>query len=153
MKVLNLFLSPSVKIMEVRINLLQNQSKALWGEMTVAQMLAHCSVVYDIIFDKKIQKQFFLVSCYLQLFVKPKVLNNKEFEKHMPIRHQKLKINDVRDFEIEKTKLIKHLHKIQQLGDIYFSNRNHINLGKLSIEEWNLFFYKHLDHHLRQFGV
>ena len=31
--------------------------------------------------------------------------------------------------------------------------RKAITLGKLKSQEWNNMFYKHLDHHLTQFGV
>ena len=34
-----------------RINLLQPDSKGLWGKMDVAQMLAHCNVSYEMVYD------------------------------------------------------------------------------------------------------
>lgn len=34
-----------------RINHLTSESQALWGKMTVAQMLAHCNVAYEMVYD------------------------------------------------------------------------------------------------------
>jgi len=39
------------------------------------------------------------------------------------------------------------------LGEDYFDNRVSDSFGKLSKDQWNNYFYKHLNHHLSQFGV
>ena len=36
-----------------RINKLNPETKALWGKMNVTQMLAHCNVTYELIYDDK----------------------------------------------------------------------------------------------------
>jgi hypothetical protein len=58
-----------------------------------------------------------------------------------------------KNFEIEKSKLIDNIRKTQQLGAVYFEGLNNFSFGKLTSQEWNNMFYKHLDHHLGQFGV
>jgi hypothetical protein len=58
-----------------------------------------------------------------------------------------------KDFEVEKRRLIDYLHRTEQLGASYFNNRESLSFGVLSQPEWNNMFYKHLDHHLTQFGV
>ncbi|MFM7017104.1 MAG: hypothetical protein ACKOX3_12335, partial [Bacteroidota bacterium] len=62
-------------------------------------------------------------------------------------------IADERVFENEKSRLINHLQKTQQLGEKHFDGMESISFGKLNKTEWNNMFYKHLDHHLSQFGV
>ena len=43
--------------------------------------------------------------------------------------------------------------KIQQLLSDYFNGKESHSFGILTVTEWNNSFYKHLDHHLNQFGV
>jgi hypothetical protein len=39
------------------------------------------------------------------------------------------------------------------MGAEQLSNTPSLSLGKLSAIEWNNLLYKHIDHHLAQFGV
>jgi hypothetical protein len=61
-------------------------------------------------------------------------------------------IPNERDFEKEKKLLIEYLKKTQNLGENYFNGRKSHSFGKLT-KGWNNMFYKHIDHHLNQFGV
>ena len=56
-------------------------------------------------------------------------------------------------FEEEKEKIIDYINKTQELGATHFDGKESHSLGKLTINEWNNLFYKHIDHHLNQFGV
>jgi len=56
-------------------------------------------------------------------------------------------------FETEKERLINYIEKTSALGAAHFDNKESHSFGKLNKVEWNNMFYKHLDHHLRQFGV
>ncbi len=62
-------------------------------------------------------------------------------------------IKDDKDFMSEKRRLIDYIKKTQELGEDYFHNKESDSFGRLSKTEWNNMFYKHLDHHLGQFGV
>ena len=62
-------------------------------------------------------------------------------------------IADERDFETEKKRLIDFILKTQKLGEKYFDGKESHSFGVLTSNEWNTSFYKHLDHHLTQFGV
>lgn len=46
-----------------------------------------------------------------------------------------------------------YIKKTADLGESYFDGKENRSFGKLTKEEWNTLFAKHLDHHLRQFGV
>ena len=39
-----------------RINQLKPDSQPLWGKMSVAQMLAHCNVTYETVYEDKHKK-------------------------------------------------------------------------------------------------
>ncbi len=49
--------------------------------------------------------------------------------------------------------IIQNINRVQQEGESKFDVRISHSFGKLNKTEWNNMFYKHLDHHLSQFGV
>jgi hypothetical protein len=135
-----------------RINKLSFDTKPLWGKMTVEQMLAHCSVTYEMIYENKHAKPGFLMKIMLNAFVKKTVVGMAPYRKNSQTAPAFL-IKDSRNFEIEKKRLIQYIQKTQQLGEKEFNQKESHSFGKLSADEWNTMFYKHLDHHLSQFGV
>jgi len=62
-------------------------------------------------------------------------------------------IEGQKDFEQEKARLIGFITKTQQLGAAHFEGKENFSFGPMTAQEWNGLFYKHLDHHLMQFGV
>lgn len=135
-----------------RINRLTPATRPLWGKMSVSQMLAHCCVSYEQVYENKYPKPGFLKSLLLQLFVKRMVVNETPYKRSIPTTPD-FKIQDNRNFEAEKQRLITYIRKTQQLGPGSFENRPSLSFGPLTSQEWNNLFYKHLDHHLNQFGV
>ncbi len=53
-----------------RINKLNNKSQANWGKMNAAQMLAHCSVTYEMAYDDIHPKPNGFIKLILKLMVK-----------------------------------------------------------------------------------
>ncbi|MBI1184352.1 DUF1569 domain-containing protein [bacterium] len=141
----------TAKLIE-RVNSLNPESKALWGSMNVAQMLAHVNVSYDMVFTDKYPKAKGLKKMLLKAFVKPAVVGSKPYKRNSPTSPD-FKIVDERVFEKEKEKLIAYLKKTQHEGKRFFDGKESVSFGKLSADEWNNLFYKHIDHHLSQFGV
>jgi hypothetical protein len=135
-----------------RINKLNPATQALWGKMRVAQMLAHCNVTYELIYDNKHPKPNPVMKLILKLLVKDKVVGEKPYKQNGPTAPAFI-IKEDKDFETEKGRLINHINKTQQLGEAYFNGKESHSFGVLSVTEWNNMLYKHIDHHLRQFGV
>lgn len=135
-----------------RINKLNPSSVGKWGKMSVDQMLAHCNVPYEMAYENIHPKPNTFVKLMLKIFVKNGVVNDKPYPKNSRTAPQFI-IEDHKNFETEKTRLINYLNKTQQLGAAYFEGRESHSFGKLTALEWNNMFYKHLDHHLSQFGV
>ena len=50
-------------------------------------------------------------------------------------------------------RLIDYINRTQQLGENHFDGKESHSFGPLTKTEWNNMFYKHLDHHLAQFGA
>jgi hypothetical protein len=135
-----------------RVNKLKPDSKPLWGKMTAAQMLAHCNVSYEMVYTDKHPRPNFFMKLILKMLVKNKVVGPEPYKHNSPTAPAFL-IKDDKNFEAEKTRLLSHLNQTQQLGEEYFHNKESNSFGKLSAAEWSTLFYKHLDHHLGQFGV
>lgn len=135
-----------------RINTLQNSTPAKWGKMNIAQMLAHCSVTYEMIYTDKHPKPNFLLGLMLKSFVKKHVVNDQPYKPNLRTAPAFI-IADEKDFENEKKGLIEYIEKTQSLGENAFNGKESLSFGKLTSNEWNNMFYKHLDHHLKQFGA
>lgn len=135
-----------------RINNLQPTSQPKWGKMNVAQMLAHCNVTYEMVYENIHAKPNFLMKLVLKSFVRDKVTNEVPYKHNIPTAPQ-FKIADQRDFNNEKSRLVNYIQKTQQLGEQHFEGKESNSFGKLTSSQWNNMFYKHLDHHLQQFGV
>ena len=49
--------------------------------------------------------------------------------------------------------IVNYINKTVELGGPFLNQKESLSFGALSVSEWNNLFYKHLDHHLNQFGV
>lgn len=135
-----------------RINNLTPVSPAVWGKMNVSQMLAHCNVSYELVYEDKHPKPGPFLKFMLKMMVKKMVISEKPYKKNGHTGPMFI-IDGERDFEGEKNRLTSYILKTQQLGEKHFNGKVSHSFGKLSHHEWNNMFYKHLDHHLRQFGA
>ena len=148
----NIFTQEVSSEMITRINSLTKDSQPMWGKMSVAQMLAHCNVTYELVYENKLSKPNFLIRFILQTFVKKIVTNDKPYKQSSQTAPYFV-ISDPKDFENEKIRLINFIKKTQELGESYFDGKESHSFGKMSKVEWNAMFWKHLDHHLRQFAA
>jgi hypothetical protein len=139
------------KILE-RINQLDPKTQAQWGEMTVAQMLSHCNITYETIYTQKHPRPNFIKAFILKKLVKDQVVGDEPYPKNGKTAPHFLVV-DIKDFTSEKIRLVDHIHRTLKLGGDHFNGLESHSLGKLTEREWNNLFSKHLDHHLKQFGV
>ncbi len=135
-----------------RIEKLTPATKPRWGKMNVAQMLAHCNVTYELVYEDKHPKPGFLKQTLLKWFVKDAVVSEKPYKKNLRTAPEFLVV-DARDFDREKQRLIAFIRKTYALGADSFEGKVSHSFGPLTREEWNNMFTKHLEHHLTQFGV
>lgn len=135
-----------------RINALTPETVPNWGKMSVDQMLAHCCVAYEMAYTDKHPKPNALMRFILKAFVKNGVVNETPYKKNIKTAPQFI-ITDKKNFEEEKARLINYLEHTCKLGKAHFEGKESISFGPMTSIEWNNQFYKHLDHHLTQFGV
>jgi hypothetical protein len=135
-----------------RINSLRPDSPALWGKMNVAQMLAHCCVPYEMAFENKHKPPGRIKRFLLRKFAMDGVVSEKPYPRNAFTAPQ-FRIADQKEFEKERARLIGYIRKTAELGGDHFDGRDYPSFGPLARFQWNNMFYKHLDHHLSQFGA
>jgi Protein of unknown function (DUF1569) len=134
-----------------RINLLTNESRPIWGKMTVDQMLSHCQAPIDVAFGTLPLRSNWFMKLIGKLF-KNKILNSNEFKKDSPTAPDFIRKGSY-DFETTKAELIAKFSKFAELGHQSITSKKHPFFGEMSYEEWDKLHAMHLDHHLKQFGV
>lgn len=134
-----------------RINNLSANSARIWGKMSVDQMLAHCSKTLTVPNSDKDYKQS-LIGKIMGGFVKKQAYNDTPMGRNLPTAKE-FKITDPQVFENEKLSLLHSVEKLFAKGQNAVDNKMHIFFGRLTGEEWGKSTYKHIDHHLKQFGV
>ncbi len=148
MEIQNLFEAHIKEDIVRRINLLKPGTQRKWGKMEVAQMLAHCQRPLSVAFGDHNCKSNIIVRWFAPFF-KEQLYNDKPFRQNLPT-DKSFKISDSRDFINEKNRLIEMINRFSEEN---ISHKPHPVFGKLTIEQWSRSNWKHLDHHLRQFGV
>ena len=132
-----------------RIEKLTSKTKPLWGKMNVSQMLWHTQGPLNIMLEKN--DYGLKPNWFLRVLFKKSFYNDKLWKKNLPTVPA-LRITVSKDFKKEKGQL-------KELLSEFGSQREkndwgpHPAFGHFTKEQWGKMQYKHLDHHLRQFGV
>ncbi|TAF59317.1 MAG: DUF1569 domain-containing protein [Flavobacterium sp.] len=132
-----------------RIQNLSASSSPLWGKMSVDQMCEHCIAAINVAFGK----QDLTISLPMRLLgrlLKNKAFNS-DFGKNSPTAKE-FRITAHSDFEKSRDQLIACVQEFAK-GTSVITVMHHPFWGKMSFEDWDKLMYRHLDHHLRQFGV
>ncbi|MCT4665836.1 MAG: DUF1569 domain-containing protein [Flavobacteriales bacterium] len=148
----NVFKKNDVALFFERIDKITPESQPKWGKMSADQMLAHCNVTYEYIFEDKYKKPRGFKRFLLKAFVKNAVVNEKKYPKNSRTAPDFI-ISDERNFQLEKDRLKNYMNRVLELGEDHFEGKESHSFGVLSKNEWNNMLAKHLEHHLEQFGV
>lgn len=150
---MNLFNTTKRDEIIARLNLLTPDSKALWGKMSAGEMLCHCLDGNKMALGEippTDRSNFFTRS-----FVKFLIVYVVPIPKGAPAAPEinpRKSGRKTQDFERERQLLIDDINNFANLNAADFKGRHHV-FGKLTPDQWGRLGYKHLDHHLKQFGV
>jgi Protein of unknown function (DUF1569) len=148
----NLFDAPRVAEVKGRLANLSSDSKRLWGKMNAGQMVAHCSAGLELAMgDRKPPR--LLMGRILGWIVRPMALGNDEPMRRNSPTVPGLVMKDQRDLQAERDRLSGLIDRFAAAGPTGCTTHPHSFFGRLTPQEWAILMYKHLDHHLRQFGV
>ena len=146
----SLFITENYNEILNRIKTLDENSKPIWGKMDVAQMLSHCAGPLQVSLEKlTLKKPNVLLRMLLSLF-KSSLYNDKPW-KHGLTTAKEYRVVVPKQFNTEKAKLL-------GLVEEFYAKKeqsiwpSHPYFGDFSKEQWGKMQYKHLDHHLNQFG-
>ena len=132
-----------------RIDNLNENSQASWGKMNVGQMAWHCQGPFNIMLQKE---NYGLKPNWLaKVFFKKALYNDKPWRKGLPTA-KFLKAKEDKAFNSE-------ISTLKSLIDEAYAEKDktewepHPAFGYFTAQQWGQLQYKHLDHHLKQFGV
>jgi hypothetical protein len=135
-----------------RIARLEPTSQRQWGKMNAAQAMAHCATAMEwAVGDSFVPRMF--VGRILGPLAKSKVLKDEVPMGRNAPTAKSLVVADERDLEKERQRLCALVERFSEGGPQACTEHAHTFFGPLTPEEWARLMYKHLDHHLRQFGV
>jgi predicted oxidoreductase (fatty acid repression mutant protein) len=135
-----------------RLNKLNGSEKALWGKMNVNQMVSHLVQAGEMPFGHSLEDKGNFVT---KNIVKPLVLYILPMPKEVktsPDMNQQENGRKPLEFAEDKKSVINLAEKLGNLS-ADFQCFQHPIFGKMNAREWGLLAHKHVDHHLKQFGV
>ena len=148
----NLFEPETVDEVKARCAALRADSERQWGKMNPAQAMGHCTGGLELAMgDRKPPR--LLIGRLIGGIIKSKALGND-----VPMRRNSPTIKelitlDERDLDKERKQLLSMIDRFAAAGSAGCTSHPHSFFGRLTPGQWAELMYKHLDHHLRQFGA
>jgi transposase InsO family protein len=122
------------------------------GRMNAAQAIAQCTAGLELATGDRLPPRLF-IGRIIGRMVKPKAFREGEPMRRNSPTVKGLIVNDERDLATERGRLSGMIDRFAAAGSAGCTTHPHSFFGRLTPEEWSALMYKHLDHHLRQFGV
>jgi hypothetical protein len=147
----SIFVPVDREALSLRLADLEPGAQRQWGKMDPAQMLRHCAVALGDVLGERTVKQVFLGKLITPI-IRGQVFGDKPFRRNSPTDPIYVVAEPV-VFETECSCLATRIDQVVQRGLAKAEGLIHPFFGRLHGDEWGRLIYKHLDHHLRQFGV
>lgn len=148
----NLFEAGTAEGVKERIARLGPDSERRWGRMNPAQAVAHCAAGLEWAVGDSYPPRIYL-GRIMGWMVKPLLLRNDEPMRRNSPTVKSLAVADQRDLATERERLCGLIDRFAAAGPEGCTTHPHSFFGRLTPQEWATLMYKHLDHHLRQFGA
>ncbi|HUL42953.1 MAG TPA: DUF1569 domain-containing protein [Bacteroidota bacterium] len=148
----SLFDKSDCQEMKGRIQNLQDSSRAQWGTMSVTQMMAHCQQPLRIALGLTTSKRSVAGVLFGKFARKKMMIPEESFRKNLPTDKSFVVANTL-TFGEERETLLKLVEQFSGRGASGIPTNIHPFFGRLNPHEWDVLTWKHLDHHLRQFGA
>ena len=151
----NLF-DPSIAAeMKRRVSSITPANERRWGKMTAPQALAHCAITLEWATDQDRPSRMFLGRLFGGLIARKVTSDDLPLKRNTPTAPQLVitVIGDERTLEAEKERVCNLIDRFAVGGPAACTTHPHTFFGPMTPEQWSILMYKHLDHHLRQFGA
>ena len=134
-----------------RIASLSSDTMPEWGEMSSAQMLAHCAEILEVVNGKPLENTPFFIKI-IKGVIRKLVVDNNPYPKNSKT-HPQYKQEGEKEFLEEKKRLLNVMDEFVNEPWEVAEKKEHPLFGPMTQEEKGWSMYKHIDHHLHQFGV
>ena len=148
----NLLDTATAKEVQERIARLGPANERQWGKMSAPQALAHCSVAMEWAVGDNNPPRMFVGRIFGPIAKSQLLKNEKPMGRNAPTA-KSLVIADQRELGKERERLSRLIERFCAGGRAGCTKHPHTFFGQLTAEEWAQIMYKHIDHHLRQFGA
>ena len=148
----HLFEAATVEEVKARMMHLRPDSERLWGTMNAPQAVAHCAAGLELAIGDRRPPQLWL-GRIIGRIVKPMALGSDAPMRRNSPTVPSIVVADERDLGAERDRLGALIERFAAAGPAGCTTHPHSFFGRLTPQEWAVLMYKHLDHHLRQFGV
>jgi len=135
-----------------RLEQLTEDATPNWGKMNVSQMVKHCQMPLLVATGKmELTENVGVLKKLVLKIYKPIMYNDKRWPESVTTPKDFL-VTGTYDFENERAQLIVIINDFHDKAyNMHWPH--HPYFGKFSTDQWGKMQFKHLDHHLRQFGV
>lgn len=147
-----LFDRSAVEEVKSRLRNLRPDSARVWGKMHAAQAVAHCANGMEMAVGDLRPPRVLVGRLFGPIVRRLALGNDRPMERNSPTAPALL-IADHRDLDLERQRLSALIDRFSAGGPARCTTHPHPFFGRLSAEQWAELMYKHLDHHLRQFGA
>jgi len=148
----NLFDKPVAAAVRDRVAGISSANTRLWGTMTAAQAMRHCALGLELALGDQRPPRV-MIGRLLGPVIKRLALGDDAPMRRNSPTVPGMVVGDERELDTERAHLLAALDRFVTAGRSGCTTHPHSFFGRLDAEEWGVLMYKHLDHHLRQFGA
>jgi hypothetical protein len=148
----NLFEVMTVEEVKERMAVLRTDSARQWGKMNAAQAMEHCARGMELALGDRRPPRV-LMGRILGPMIKPIAFRDGEPMRRNSPTVPGLAVLGETDLVQGRERLCGLVDRFAAGGPGVCTTHPHSFFGRLTPDEWSAWMYKHLDHHLRQFGV
>ncbi|MEL6675383.1 MAG: DUF1569 domain-containing protein [Bacteroidota bacterium] len=150
---MNTIFTPStISEFKNRIHHLNPEAEANWGKMSLYQMLKHCTENDRMLLREKAYRRLFIGRLFGRMALKSTIKDEQPMKPN-GATHPDLIFKGAGDVSEQKAQWLDLLDKYAQQTEADYQDFVHPFFGKMTKSEVGRFAYKHIDHHLRQFGA
>jgi hypothetical protein len=120
--------------------------------MSAAQAMRHCAIGLEIALGDQRPPRV-MIGRLLGPFIKKLALGDDAPMRRNSPTVPGMVVGDERELDAERAHLLGAIDRFVATGPLGCTTHPHSFFGRLNAEEWGVLMYKHLDHHLRQFGA
>ena len=148
----NLYQPATVQELKDRLARLRPDSPRLWGKMNPGQAIAHCSMGMELALGDRRPPRM-LIGRLIGRMIKARAFQESEPMRRNSPTIPGFVVSDARDLDVARDILCGLIDRFAAAGPTGCTIHPHAFFGPLTPDEWSMWMYKHIDHHLQQFGV